>query len=135
MNDCVFCRIVEKKIPAQVVYEDDEFLAFLDIRPITPGHTLVIPKEHSKDLFDTSGEALCRVMPLLQRLAQAIRQAAHADAVNIGMNNGSAAGQEIFHAHFHVIPRRKGDGLKHWPGHEASADALDKMKEAIRACL
>jgi len=93
------------------VYEDEHTLAFLDLYPNAPGHTLVIPKEHYENVYSTPSEAWARLMLTTQKLAIAIKQGLDADGVNITMNNEEAAGQEINHAHVHIIPRHRNDGL------------------------
>src|SRR5271167_2156187 len=108
---CVFCAIVADQAPAIRIYEDDGYLAFLDIRPFTRGHTLVIPKQHSVDLTDTPPETLADMVTVGQRIAQAARATELADATNIGINDGRAAFQSVFHIHLHVLPRRNGDKL------------------------
>ena len=116
MNDCLFCKIIEEDIPSAKVYEDDKTFAFLDINPVNPGHTLVVPKKHSHNLFDIEEVELCAVMKTVKKLAGAIKRALSADGINIEMSNEPAAGQEVFHTHIHIIPRFARDGLKHWPG-------------------
>ncbi len=107
---CVFCEIVAGTAPAVRVYEDDEVLGFLDIRPFTRGHTLVIPKAHSVDLTDTPGSALAAMLSVGQRIARATRASAlAATGNNIAINDGKSAFQSVFHIHLHVIPRRDGD--------------------------
>jgi len=108
---CVFCEIVAGNAPAVRVHEDDEYLAFLDIRPFTRGHTLVIPKAHSVDLTDTPAETLAGMIAVGQRVATATRASGLADANNIAINDGKAAFQSVFHIHLHVVPRRNGDKL------------------------
>lgn len=108
---CVFCQIVAGTEKAVRVYEDDHYLGFLDIRPITRGHTLVIPKRHSVDLTDTSADILNGLIAIGQRVAQATRACGFADANNIAINDGKAAFQTVFHIHLHVVPRRNGDKL------------------------
>ena len=108
---CVFCEIVAGSAPAIRVHEDDHYLAFLDIRPFTRGHTLVIPKTHSLDLTDTPPETLAGMLALGQRVAMATRACGLADANNIAINDGKAAFQTVFHIHLHVVPRRDGDEL------------------------
>lgn len=108
---CVFCAIVAGEAPAIRIYEDDDYLAILDIRPFTRGHTLVIPKKHSVDLTDTPPETLTGMVTLGQRIARAVRSTELADATNIGINDGRAAFQTVFHIHLHVLPRRNGDKL------------------------
>ena len=108
---CVFCAIVAGTVPAIRIFEDDSFLAFLDIRPITVGHTLVIPKTHSADLTDTPAQTVAALATVGQRIATAARNAGLADATNIAVNDGRAAFQTVFHVHLHVVPRRNGDRL------------------------
>jgi histidine triad (HIT) family protein len=104
---CVFCAIVSGQAPAIRIYEDDGYLAFLDIRPFTRGHTLVVPKQHSVDLTDTAPETLAGLVTIGQRIAKAARATELADATNIGINDGRAA----FQIHLHMLPRRNGDKL------------------------
>lgn len=109
---CVFCAIVAGEAPAITIYEDDDYLAILDIRPFTRGHTLVIPKAHTVDLTDTPAETLGRMTAIGQRIAKAARVSGlHADGNNIAINDGKAAFQTVFHIHLHVVPRRDGDKL------------------------
>jgi histidine triad (HIT) family protein len=108
---CVFCAIVAGESPAIRIYEDDGYLAILDIRPFTRGHTLVIPKKHTVDLTDTPPETLADMLAIGQRIAQAARATELADATNVGINDGSAAFQSVLHIHLHVLPRRNGDKL------------------------
>ncbi len=109
---CVFCEIVAGTAPAIRVYEDDDYLGVLDIRPFTRGHTLVVPKRHTVDLTDTPAETLAGMLAVGQRIAHATRASdLAADANNIAINDGKAAMQTVFHIHLHVIPRRNGDKL------------------------
>jgi histidine triad (HIT) family protein len=108
---CVFCAITAGDAPAIRIYEDDNYLAILDIRPFTRGHTLVIPKRHTVDLTDTPPETLAGMAAIGQRIARAARSTELADATNIGINDGRAAFQSVFHIHLHVLPRRDGDKL------------------------
>ena len=108
---CVFCAIIADQAPAIRVYEDDGYLAFLDIRPFTRGHTLVVPKRHTVDLTDTPPQTLTGMATIGQRIAKAARATDLADATNIGINDGRAAFQTVFHIHLHVLPRRNGDKL------------------------
>jgi histidine triad (HIT) family protein len=108
---CVFCAIVAGEAPAIRIHEDDACLAVLDIRPFTRGHTLVLPKQHTVDLTDTPPETLAQMVTIGQRIARAARTTELADATNIGINDGSAAFQSVFHIHLHVLPRRNGDKL------------------------
>lgn len=107
---CVFCQIVAGTAPAIQVYEDEDYLGFLDIRPFTRGHTLVIPKRHSVDLTDTPAPILAGILTVGQRIAQATRASGlAATGNNVAINDGKSAFQSVFHIHLHVIPRRDGD--------------------------
>ena len=110
-QDCIFCQIVAGDVPARVVHEDDDVLAFLDANPMAPGHTLVVPKQHHETLADLpAGDEADAVLRTLHRLAPEIEAAVDADASTVAFNNGEAAGQEVPHVHGHVIPRFEGDG-------------------------
>lgn len=109
---CVFCAIVDGTAPAIRIYEDDDYLAILDIRPIVRGHTLVLPKAHTVDLTDTPSSTLSEMLRIGQRIGQAARASElAADGNNIAINDGRAAFQSVFHIHLHVAPRRDGDKL------------------------
>jgi diadenosine tetraphosphate (Ap4A) HIT family hydrolase len=108
---CVFCAIVAEEAPAIRICEDDDYLAILDIRPFTRGHTLVFPKQHTVDLTDTPPQTLAAMVTIGQRIARAARATELADATNIGINDGRAAFQTVSHIHLHVLPRRNGDKL------------------------
>ena len=108
--ETIFSKIIAGDIPCEKVYEDDRVLAFLDINPVNHGHTLVIPKEHTTNIFDVAPETLAQLITVAQRVAAAQRDALACDGVNLVMNNGEAAGQEVPHIHFHVIPRYIDDG-------------------------
>lgn len=109
---CVFCEIVAGRAPAIRIYEDDEYLAILDIRPFTRGHTLVVPKEHMTDLTDTPAKTLAEMVAIGQRIGLAARASElGADGNNIAINDGRAAFQSVYHVHLHVVPRRNGDKL------------------------
>lgn len=109
---CVFCAIATETAPAIRIHEDDDYLAILDIRPFTRGHTLVIPKRHSVDLTDTPTATLAAMLALGQRIAQATRVSGlAATGNNVAINDGKSAMQSVFHIHLHVIPRRDGDKM------------------------
>ncbi|MBX4188144.1 MAG: HIT family protein [Candidatus Doudnabacteria bacterium] len=135
MDNCIFCKIINKEIPSSLIYEDDQALAFLSIRPISKGHTLVIPKVHSKDLLSTDEKDLVSTIVVVKKIAQAIVKATGAAGFNLGVNNGAHAGQEIFHLHFHIIPRYSNDGLKPWPHLESEPKTGEDMAEEIKKFL
>ena len=131
MNDCLFCKIIAGTIPSETLYEDHHVTCFLDIRPVNEGHALIVPKKHHTDLFDTPDDTLARMIAAAKKIGTALT-AAGADGINLGMNNGAPAGQVIFHAHLHVIPRTSNDGLRHWPHKTADAQALKDTAKQIR---
>lgn len=128
LTDCIFCRIVKGTSPAEIIYEDEHTMAFLDITPDRPGHTLVVSKTHTKDLLETSDVDLGHMMTTVKKIAPAIVEGVKAQGFNVGMNNGAAAGQIINHAHIHIIPRSQGDGLEMWSGESYETD------DEMRAC-
>ncbi|MBI2141608.1 HIT family protein [Candidatus Woesearchaeota archaeon] len=135
-DDCIFCKIIEGGLPAYKVYEDSNTLAFLDIFPIHSGHTLVVPKRHYVDIFDTPDSELRNVIAVAKKIAPAVMKATKADGINIGMNNRPASGQVVMHTHLHVIPRYKDDGLKTWPQKPYNNDAeKEKVAAAIKSSL
>lgn len=111
-EDCVFCKIIEGKIPSKKIYEDESAIAFLDINPASKGHSLIITKKHHGTLLDTPETELRELMIAIQKVGAAVMKATKADGFNVVQNNGEAAGQVIHHIHFHVVPRFKGDSLK-----------------------
>jgi len=136
MDGCVFCRMVAGEIPVTKVYEDEAVLAFLDIGPISDGHTLVIPKQHCVRIHECAPGVLAGVASRLGKIAEAVMTAMKSDGYNVLSNNGLAAGQVVDHLHFHVIPRKTGDGvLTHWPSYRYKAGQIEKLAEKIRESL
>ncbi|MFC5133673.1 MULTISPECIES: HIT family protein [Haloferacaceae] len=135
-DDCIFCSIVAGEIPARTVYETDEVLAFLDANPLARGHTLVIPKTHAGRVGDLDVDRTRALFDAVAELTPRVQEAVDADAANVGINDGEAAGQEVPHVHAHVIPRFEGDGGA--PIHavggarpDLSDDELDDIAAAI----
>ena len=135
--NCLFCRIVTGEIPSTRVYEDADTLAFMDIGPIIKGHTLVIPKKHYDPITQTPEDVLAKVMVVVRKIAQAQVNGLKADGVNVLNANGEAAGQQVPHIHFHVVPRFKTDG-HHWnwaaKKYEDPAE-MKKLADAIKTAL
>tara|TARA_Y100000310_G_scaffold294809_1_gene325581 strand:- start:404 stop:811 length:408 start_codon:yes stop_codon:yes gene_type:complete len=131
MEACTFCKIIKGEIPCSKIYEDDKAFAFLDIAPVNKGHALVIPKEHYESFEDLPDDLLEYLIKLVRKVSKAVKKGTNADAYNIGMNVGKAAGQLVFHAHWHIIPRFNDDGLKTWPQKEYEDKEMDKFKEKI----
>ena len=113
MSDCLFCKIINGDIPSLKVYEDEYVYAFMDIMPLTKGHTLLIPKTHCQDLFEMPEEVAANLYKVAPKIANAIKAAFNPTGMNTVNNNGAAAGQSVFHYHLHFIPRYdETDGLK-----------------------
>lgn len=110
MDECIFCQIAAGSIPSHTVHEGAEVLAFLDVNPLAPGHTLVVPRAHHERLQSTSAATMESLWSTVHELIPAIEDAVGADATTIGVNNGRAAGQEVQHVHVHIVPRFDGDG-------------------------
>ncbi len=109
--ECVFCKIVAGEVPSERLYEDEAVVAFLDIAPISPGHTLVVPRSHCRDLLEAPLEVVGAVVRAAQKVAPAVLRATGAEGFNFFQFNGSCAGQVVMHLHFHIVPRRPGDGV------------------------
>lgn len=136
MSETVFSKIIRGELPAHKVYEDDTVLAFLDIHPVNPGHTLIIPKNtETRNIFDIPSSDWLAMTKVVHHLAAAIEKATKADGVNIIMNNREHAGQVIDHPHIHIIPRFKNDGLKQWHHAAYKDDEAAEMLLRIRAVL
>jgi histidine triad (HIT) family protein len=132
-NSCVFCKIARKQAPASLVYEDENVLAFLDIRPLSEGHTLVIPREHYVTIFEVPEELVAQLHRIVKRVALAVKEVTKADGISIIQQNGKAAGQEIFHLHVHVIPRFEGQKLMRFGEiSETDREKLNKHADTIK---
>ncbi|WP_026905673.1 HIT family protein [Paucisalibacillus globulus] len=118
-EDCIFCKIIAGEIPSAKVYEDDQVYAFLDISQVTKGHTLVIPKKHVKNIYETPSEVASELFARVPRIANAIKAAYQPVGMNLLNNNEAPADQSVFHIHIHLIPRYgKGDGFSsNWKVH------------------
>ncbi|HEY4506393.1 MAG TPA: HIT family protein [Candidatus Paceibacterota bacterium] len=137
MEDCIFCKIVKKDIPAEIVYENENYLAFMDIKPINQGHVVLVPKEHSRTFLDFVGLASKNgeLVEVLQKIGGAVKNGTGANGLNISTNIERAGGQIIFHTHFHIIPRFDNDGLVHWPHKEGAEKNFAQIASQIRANL
>lgn len=134
MSDCIFCKIISGDIQSVKVYEDAEFTAFLDINPVQPGHTLVVPKAHFARFDDTPSEVIAKLYQVVHKVAPAVAKAVDAEGFNASLNNGLAAGQEVFHTHVHIIPRYIKDGLVAWPRYMGE-NKLEQVGQKIRAAM
>lgn len=136
MGDCIFCKIVSGQVPSETLYEDEHVKAFLDIGPLSEGHTLVIPKTHVEQMDQASPEIARQIAGVLPILAAAVREATGADGYNILNNNGRVSGQAVDHMHFHIIPRRRGDGLfPNWPAGGYEPGQARQIAEKIRKMI
>lgn len=134
--DCIFCRIAAGELPAHRIYEDERVLAFLDIQPGTPGHTLVIPRAHASDFFELADDDRDAVFAAARRVAEALRLETGAEGLNLHQSNGSAAGQVIFHFHLHLLPRWRDDALRSpWTPGSSESEALARLAKGLKARL
>ncbi len=131
--DCIFCKIVRGEIPCFKLHEDSHTLAFMDINPVSPGHALVVPKYHSKDLAATPDDWVAKTFAATRRIARAIETTLAPAGINLVQANGPGAKQSVFHLHVHVIPRAMDDGLTmNWELVPGDMDAIGKLAERIR---
>jgi histidine triad (HIT) family protein len=138
-DECLFCKIVKGEIPSEEVYSDGDFLAFLDINPRNPGHTLVIPKRHYDTILEMPDNEVGNLFRIVKKIAIAVKKGTNADGISIGQSNERAAGQVIPHVHFHVIPRFLNEGP---PGLESilptkklTPEIMNKLTETIKGSL
>lgn len=134
MGSCIFCKIVRGEVPSAKVYEDEDVFVFLDIKPVNPGHTLVIPKKHFENIHDMPDSVFAKVAVGAKKTADAILKLG-AKGVNIGMNNGAVAGQVVFHAHVHVMPRYGKDSFSLWVGKEYEGNERELVAQKIRSAF
>ena len=136
MTDCIFCRIVAKQIPANIVCEDDHTLAFMDLGQVNPGHVLVATKAHVENVFGLDDAQAGAVFRTVARVARASRAAFGSPGMNLFQANGKAGAQSVFHFHMHVLPRWENDGMSlAWPAKNPPREALQDYCEKVRAAL
>lgn len=132
----IFAKILRGEMPSHKVYENDDFIAFMDVMPQAPGHTLVVPKAPSRNLLDADPVVLQKLLPFTQRMARAVKKAFGAEGVTVMQFNEEAGGQTVFHLHVHVIPRHVGVPLKRHEGgmekHEVLAANAEKIRSALK---
>ena len=132
MDNCIFCKIVAGGIPALKVYEDDDCIATLDINPATPGHTLIIPKEHHQDLTELNGELIGKLFTVAKNVGEKQMERLDAKGFNVVQNNGTVAGQTVMHFHIHVIPRYEGGPkVATWNPTEPDGGTLKLIREKL----
>ena len=134
-SDNIFAKIIRGEIPAFKVYEDDATLAFMDVMPQSPGHTLVIPKTPAENLFDLELASATAVLKTTQLVAGAVLEAFKADGVMLNQFNGPVAGQTVFHFHMHIVPRYEGVPLRRHTGDMENSEVLEEQATRIRALL
>ena len=140
MSECIFCQIIQKQLPSNVVYEDEQVVAFLSNRPVNEGHTLVVPKKHYANIYEISEYETAYLFKIVKRVALAVRESAHAEGIRIVQNNGEAAGQVVFHLHIHVIPMKPQEGFSHGKAYRShsnsrNVDELEMDAQKIRIFL
>ncbi len=135
-SQCLFCGIVTGKIPAKKVYEDEHALAFLDINPRNPGHTLVIPKKHFETILDMGEKDAGKLFESVRKVAAVVMSGTSSQGISIGQSNGQVAGQVVRHVHFHVIPRFANEGPVGLegalPSKKIDDESMDKIAQAIK---
>ena len=132
MSDCIFCKIVNNELPAHKLFEDDNILVFLDAFPGTKGHTLIIPKKHYQDIFDTPEEVYENIVRVALKIAKILKSALKFDGINFFQSSGTAAGQTVFHIHAHLFPRWEADkALGTWLPKSNQFYNLEKLKNEI----
>lgn len=134
-EDCIFCKIVAGEIPDYKIYENDKVTAFLDIMPIHPGHTLIVPKQHIQNLEEISEEDLSEVMKVVKIVGKAVKDGLGAKGYNILSNNDPIAGQSVPHLHFHVVPRVENDGLNQWAQGTYKDGEAEEVTQKIKQAL
>ena len=131
-DDCIFCKLANGMIPTATVYEDDDFRAIMDAAPANKGHVIILPKEHADDVFSLPVETQAKLFPVAAKIAKAVKEELGCDGVNILQNNGTAAGQTVFHFHTHVIPRYNGDSVSvTWKQGEYADGAAAALAEKL----
>lgn len=131
-DSCIFCKIANGMIPSKTIYEDEDFRVILDLGPATKGHALILPKQHSADLYELPEETAAKVMVLAKKMAAKMTEKLQCDGFNIIQNNGETAGQTVMHYHLHLIPRYRDDGQKIlWKPTEVTQEELEQIKNRI----
>lgn len=131
-SNCIFCKIANGEIPSRTIYEDDDFRVIMDLAPATKGHSLILPKEHYKNIYEIADDTAAKVLPLAKKMATLMTEKLGADGFNIVQNNNEVAGQTVFHFHVHLIPRYNDDNQSLVMKPQEMTDAqLDEIKDRI----
>ena len=135
-ENCIFCKIANGDIPSATVYEDDEFRVILDLGPASKGHALILPKSHYRDICDADEGIAAKLFPLAAKIGEAMKQGLGASGFNVVQNNGTCAGQTVFHLHVHVIPRyENGPAMVTWEPGKSDAEALAEVAEILKNAI
>lgn len=133
VDNCVFCKIIKKEIPSVTVYEDESFVGIMDISPANKGHVILLAKNHVADIFDLDEQTASRAMIVVSKVAKALKEELDCDGINVLQNNGTVAGQTVFHYHIHVIPRYKDDAVTiEWEYQSYGEGEGKELGEAIK---
>ena len=132
MKDCLFCKIINKEIPSYKIYEDEYTYAFLDISNDCNGHILVVPKKHATNLLDCDEQSLGHVMCAIKKIGNHLTQNCGFEGINIVNANGERAEQTVFHLHFHVLPRRSGDGNHIFPSLNKNQESMEDIARKLK---
>lgn len=132
MSMCIFCKIISGEIPSYKVYEDDRTMAFLDVQPVNPGHTLVVPKKHYENMEDVPVAELTALILAVKKVGRLLKDKLGVPGYNLGENNDPIAGQIVPHLHFHVMPRRAGDGHELWKQGKYQAGEREEIIKKLK---
>ena len=132
MDNCIFCKIANGEISSNVVYEDNDFIAILDLSPATKGHVLLIPKKHAANLLELPDDVASKVLPVAKKIVNAQKEVLGFNNFNLIQNNGRIAGQTVDHYHLHLIPRYSIDEISLWAPHENDPSVTKELAEEIR---
>ncbi|MBU4257375.1 HIT family protein [Patescibacteria group bacterium] len=133
--DCIFCKIIAGDLPSYKVYEDDKVCAFLDVLPIHPGHTIIVPKIHVSDVEGLDDGELCAMVTVMKKIGKAVMEGLGVKGYSILLDNKDAANQHVPHVHFHLVPRKEGDGLGRWPQSGYSEGEAEECLKQIQEKL
>lgn len=136
MSDCIFCKISNGEIPSTTLYEDDDFRVIFDLGPASKGHALILPKKHFDDVFSMDEDTASKIFVVATKVARAMKEVLDFDGMNIVQNNGTIAGQTVFHFHMHLIPRYEGDIVNiGWIPGKADTEVLEELSKEISKAL
>jgi histidine triad (HIT) family protein len=133
--DCIFCKIIDDSLPSYKVLDNEKVVAFLDILPISPGHTIIVSKKHVADIEDLSEDELSSMALAVKKIGKAMMDGLNVKGYSVFLDNKSAANQHVPHDHFHVVPREEGDGLERWPQSGYAENEAEKCVKKIKSFL